>query len=360
MKNVHLVLPSLKVSGGTLEALRLGKELQQLKDTEVDVITLWRSPHALRDVGLLEIPMSTWHTKPLLALLQLPLLALRFSRQLRAQRREISDDSVKWIFTHFSTFPLAWLVPARQRWFFVQDLEWRFAPKGWMVKLLKSIILATYRRGLLVTANRYLTDQLRLENLQVAAEASIWADVHFDVKAAPERDIDLVMVLRKGAHKRLDLYLQFIERMRQADPEKVLAVITPEDSIAAQVREQVQHCVVRPDQPTMAALFARSRVFLHLSEHEGFGLPPLEAMGAGCVPLCRDSGGVRAYMTDAMLQQLMPLHTSVDEIVGRVLQQLDDPGQWQNLSTLARTIFSEGQELTRRRSELLSCLLNAA
>lgn len=45
-----------------------------------------------------------------------------------------------------------------------------------------------------------------------------------------------------------------------------------------------------------AEVIRRSALFLSFSEREGFGLPPLEAMAAGCVVIGFDGGGGREYL----------------------------------------------------------------
>ena len=82
---------------------------------------------------------------------------------------------------------------------------------------------------------------------------------------------------------------------------------------------------------------------MHLSEHEGFGLPPLEAMGAGCVPLCRDSGGVRAFMQPGELSALLlPASAGVEEIYSRGRALLAEDEQLRNYSRRARDVFRKG------------------
>jgi hypothetical protein len=47
----------------------------------------------------------------------------------------------------------------------------------------------------------------------------------------------------------------------------------------------------------VAQALAESQVFVALSHHEGLGLPPLEAMAAGCLVLGFDGGGGQEYAT---------------------------------------------------------------
>ena len=121
------------------------------------------------------------------------------------------------------------------------------------------------------------------------------------------------------------------------------AVISPEADLIASVRSCVDVCLMRPSLEEMRALYQRGKCFVHLSEHEGFGLPPLEAMGAGCVPLCRDSGGVRAFMeSDELSALLLPASASVEEIYQRGRALLADDEQLRDYGRRARDVFRRG------------------
>ncbi|UCH36069.1 MAG: glycosyltransferase family 4 protein [Armatimonadota bacterium] len=343
---IHVILPSLRISGGVKEALRLGEELAACGH-EVDVWTLWRGSHAVAANGLRVVELSQWVTRVRWAALQLPALMLAFAR--RAARGRGSGWQI-FIFTHYATSPLAVLIRPSRRWFFVQDLEWRFVRHAGLRALLKAVVLGLYRRGRLIAANDYLASELRALGLEVAVQAPIWADAAFRDEGNRERDIDVVMMLRKGDHKRLDLYRQALEQLACGPQHRTTAVITPDDDIAAQVAAHASHLDVRPDAAAMRALYARTRLFLMLSEHEGFGLPPLEAMGSGCVPLCRDSGGVRAYMTGELRELLLPLDWPVERIAQRIDDLLTSPEALQRYSTAARAVFDAGLRRSQSRA----------
>lgn len=303
-----IVVPSLKISGGIREVLRLASELN-CEGGGASVLSFWTSPHAMSSEAPVE-SLSAWVPRAARAPVELPLLAYRFAKWWRQKAHRASTV----IFTHYATLPMALLIPRRQRFFFVQDLEWNFVRQGVMSRLLRQIVLGIYQSGRIISANAYLSEQLRAEGMEVALEAPIWADPSFIAPDAAVQDIDCAMVLRKGEHKRLDLYLRFIALARARGLR--LAVITPEDDIVPQVRDLVDEVLLRPEHIRMRDLYARSACFIHLSEHEGFGLPPLEAMGAGCIPVCRDSGGVRAFMRDGPFEDLLlPLALSVEEIL---------------------------------------------
>jgi len=335
-----LVVPSLKISGGNREALRLATDLIRAGQM-ASVLTMWSSPHAMHSSAPVE-QLSGWLPRAAYAVVELPMLAYRFARWIAARRRSTGKLADAMVFTHYATLPLALLVPRDRRFFFVQDLEWNFIGDGLASQLLRRIVLAIYRTGRIISANPYLTRSLSEEGLNIAVEAPIWADPSFGGPVDGARDIDFVMVLRKGPHKRLDLYLDFINRT-VARGRLHVAVITPEDDIATRVQDKVTECLLRPSVAEMQQLYGRSKCFIHLSEHEGFGLPPLEAMGSGCVPLCRNSGGVQAFMTGVLLTSLLlPRDISSDTFFKRAVDVIGDADALSRLRLEAKAVFDAG------------------
>jgi glycosyltransferase involved in cell wall biosynthesis len=343
-----LILPSLKVSGGTYQALRLLADLVRSGQAAA-VVSLWTTAHPV-DCEFEVRFLSHWRSVSSRALFQLPVLAFRFARTAHAIR-EGSYQAVQFIFTHYATLPLALFVPRRSRYVFVQDLEWKFLSNVWLSRLVRALILFIYRRSFVVSANKYLTSALRAERVTVKGEMPIWADAGFllsDIERT--RDVDFAMVLRKGDHKRLDLYTQFIEVVKEYGAFRI-AVISPEDEILTAVGSKVAIILARPSVAEMRSLYARTKCFLHLSDHEGFGLPPLEAMGAGCVPICRDSGGVRAFMHDDLLSALLvPIGTPIGDIAHLASDIVRDAKRLEILANHCRIAFKAGLETLELRA----------
>jgi len=188
------------------------------------------------------------------------------------------------------------------------------------------------------------------------AEARIWAAPDFRTQPGEaNRPIDFVVVLRHGYHKRLDLYKQLL---RDTSREGLsAAAIACDDDIACQAARLVDVCLLRPSKEEMRSVYQRAKTFVLLSETEGFGLPPLEAMGAGCVPICRDSGGVRCYMTGSLANNLIPLQAPLETTIERLRVLLADRMLLHKLSADARQIFLAGaRRSSEERERALTCL----
>lgn len=352
--NAVIVLPSLNINGGVREALNLGRDLGR-GGLPTGVVSMWDSVHPMDSV-LPVSKLSGLRPRAARAALDLPVLTYRFASWLR---KGDAQPSVM-IFTHYSTLPLALLVPRQSRYFYVQGAEWKFLRASLPSAVLRRIVLSIYRTGRIISANPRLSAQLAREGLDVAFEAPIWAMPDFAGRIDAPRDLDFAMVLRKSPVKRLDLYLRFIE-MAHARRLR-MAVITPESDIAEAVSGKVDELLLRPDSEQMRAVYERSRCFLHLSEYEGFGLPPLEAMGSGCVPVCRDSGGVRSFMLDAELKdRLLPLTMPLETIFDRAAQAVAQDSGWQRASIAARRCFDAGlRDVADARRDLAANLQRQA
>lgn len=354
---IFFVVPAMKIGGGIREIVSLARDISR-SPADVTIISMWTAEHAM-DCPLPVLALSRWRPRAKFAPLQLPLLYAKFLLHVLRRRWAGVHRSDRYIFTHYSTLTFAALAGEHQRLFFVQDLEWKFLHNATLVRWLRQFILHRFRSGRLISANLYLSDALKLQGLDVPILAPIWANEAFQAGPIALRDVDYVMVLRRGAHKRLDLYLEFI-RLARCQPDMRLAVISPDDDLIAQVRGDVDITVLRPSMPEMRSLYARSKIFVHLSEHEGFGLPPLEAMGAGCIPLCRDSGGVRAYMRDPQLSQQL-FDGSVPTLAlfehGQAL--LASAAVREALERRAREVFSQGLHAAQDRREAVSAIIAA-
>jgi glycosyltransferase involved in cell wall biosynthesis len=352
VKKINLILPSLKISGGGLEAIRLLEELNSIKANSSGLMCLWRTetPIILKNIDHTQI--SSLKTNAKFALFELPLLIAFFLVYLFKNNKKYSPLNRYWIFTHYSTVPFSFFVNKKRRFFFVQDIEWMFIRNAILKKLLKKFILFAYSKSTLLVANSYLANHLTSLGVKNIFLCPIWADKQFAVDSELKRNIDVVMVLRKGFHKRLDLYLDVISRLSIRYPDIKIAVISPEIEILEDIKSYVDFHFLNPSISEMASIYSRSKVFLHLSEHEGFGLPPLESMGAGCVPLCRDSGGVRAYMKDDFEKLLIPLDCGVEQISDRLLGLITDPNCLLNLSSAARDAFDNGLKQTFVRKSI--------
>jgi glycosyltransferase involved in cell wall biosynthesis len=358
---VLFVLPSLRMGGGTLEAIRLASELRE-RGVDSRILSLWKHPNSVqtRDIsGISRVPVLSLSELPprkLRAPFDLVFLMLKFHSFLKMMETQSVNNKITVVLTHYSTLALSWSVSPPRRYCFIQGEEWKVFPHGLRRWFLRRFIVAACRRCRVITANTYLTESMSRAKVVPFAEARIWAAPDFRAQPAEEdRPIDVVVVLRRGYHKRLDLYQGLLREARREGLKS--AAIACDDDIASQVARLVDVCLLRPSKEEMRSVYQRSKTFILLSETEGFGLPPLEAMGAGCVPICRDSGGVRCYMTGSLAANLIPLQAPLKTTIERLRVLLADPMLLDRLSLDARQIFLTGaRQASEERERALTCL----
>lgn len=96
----------------------------------------------------------------------------------------------------------------------------------------------------------------------------------------------LLVDVRKAPHKRSDLAIAWTERWRAATgySGSIVAVGTLADTIKIPEHPCWRY-LGRVDQETRKNLLAESRALIHFTEHEGYGLPPVESIMAGTPPV---------------------------------------------------------------------------
>jgi glycosyltransferase involved in cell wall biosynthesis len=125
---------------------------------------------------------------------------------------------------------------------------------------------------------------------------------------------DLIAGFALAARRRHDLRLEVVGANR-SHPRHDLAAIVESHGVARQVR--VRDWV---DDAELSALYGRASVFAFLSEYEGFGLTPLEALSAGAVPVVLDTPVAREVLGEAALLVAAP---SPDAIAEALVAALD-------------------------------------
>jgi len=193
--------------------------------------------------------------------------------------------------------------------YFVQDIETSYYPDH---EHARHAVLDSYRPEF-----RYMTisswNRERLREMGLDAELippGIDLDV-FRPRPQVRRREDMVLALgRANPLKNLPLTLAAWQQLgggaRAARPELCLFGVEPElvqpGGIAA--ADGVRY-VQSPDDERVNELFCEATVFVQSSVHEGFALPPLEAMATGAAVVCTDAHGNRDFCRDGV-NCLMP------------------------------------------------------
>jgi glycosyltransferase involved in cell wall biosynthesis len=112
------------------------------------------------------------------------------------------------------------------------------------------------------------------------------------------------------------------------------------------------------DHATLTALYQRASVFAFLSEYEGFGLTPLEAMAHGVAPVVLDTPVAREIYGPAV--RYVAAGPGAEEALGAsLLELLDQPAARAALVGEAAAVLSR-YDWTRTAAETLAALEDAA
>jgi glycosyltransferase involved in cell wall biosynthesis len=129
---------------------------------------------------------------------------------------------------------------------------------------------------------------------------------------------DMILAIgRSQPLKNLPLTISSWRALPEPRPELWLFGIEPD------VIEESERGIRYVDSPSDAEvnrLFNEATAFVQTSTHEGFCLPPLEAMATGCAVVCTDAHGNRDFCEDGV-NCLMPAHDrgSVSHALSRVI-----------------------------------------
>lgn len=308
---VYLVLPSLKIGGGVLNALRYAHNLS--KSNLFCSLILWRSNKEYRANTCEYNYLSKFSPNIKYSLFHYPIILSIFLFKCLIKSYDVRNS--KWIFTHYSTYPLSLLIPKKNVIYYIQGVEHKFVSNSFLSFIYSKLFILFYKHGSVVVTSNYIYSELSKLGVNVNQLDYIKVSKDFYNISHNERDIDFVMVVRSASIKRLDMYCDLINLARERSLNFNFLVITPEMSVANAIRALKVPVLFDPSAALMKDAYSRSKFFLLLSDHEGFGLPPLEAMGSGCFPICRDCGGINAYMINELSQFVLPAHFKINDIL---------------------------------------------
>jgi len=215
--------------------------------------------------------------------------------------------------------------------YFVQDIETSYYPDS---EAVRSRVLASYREEFsYMTISEWNRDRL--------AELGRHAEIippGIDLETFGPRDLerrdDVVLALgRTNPLKNLELTIEAWRGLERA-PELWLFGVEPELGSRHGARY-----FEAPSDAEVNELLNRASVFVQSSRHEGFALPPLEAMAAGTPVVCTDAHGNRDFCRDERNCLMVP---SEPRALGSAVERiLSDPALGSRLAAEGRRTVQE-------------------
>lgn len=134
--------------------------------------------------------------------------------------------------------------------------------------------------------------------------------------------------------KRLDLAVAVVDGVRSRHPD-LRAVGFGVEPRPKQLPDWVRY-VRQPQRDELArGIFGQAHVFLCTSDHEGWGLPAVEAMSCGCALVSTRNGGVENFAIDGVNALLRPVGDR-GALIAAVDELLDDDALRQRLAEQGR------------------------
>lgn len=186
------------------------------------------------------------------------------------------------------------------KFYFVQGLEtWAGQPEE---------VLQTYRLGLTnIVVSHWLEEELTNLGAPVAAVVPDGIDIDFFSQLSPglvRNPQRVTWVCSNGSFKGGVCGVEALNRTRLLHPE-LEAVAWGTGARPSFLPGWIQYHT-NPPRTAIRDMLQSSGIFLSSSRSEGFGLPGLEAMAAGCAVVTTDSGGVRDYAHDRQTGLVVP------------------------------------------------------
>ena len=193
------------------------------------------------------------------------------------------------------------------------------------------LVDATYRMPLYRIAGSNFSDRLLQRELGVTADAVAQngVDTRFWRPEAQSRGqrSGVLMAYMLGARKAAAEGIEALTRVHRARPETPIRAF-------GQTRDPLLPNFVEyhrgPSDDRLKELYGAAQVFLYCSRYEGFGLPPLEALAAGCAVVSTRVGDVPEFVV-AGSTGLLVEPGDIDGMAAAVLELLDDPDRCESL-----------------------------
>jgi GT2 family glycosyltransferase len=233
--------------------------------------------------------------------------------------RALADvDAIK-VATWWMTAAPVWRasIPRGIPVYFVQDIETSYYPDH---ERARHAVLDSYRPEFrYMTISSWNRDRLRELGLDAELIPPGIDLENFHPRADMTRREDMLLALgRSNPLKNLPLTVAAWESLQDPRPELCLFGIEPELAQGRGMRY-----VKSPDDAEVNELLCLATVFVQTSTHEGFALPPLEAMASGAAVVCTDAHGNRDFCIDGV-NCLMP-EASPGAVSAALARLLADP-----------------------------------
>jgi glycosyltransferase involved in cell wall biosynthesis len=210
--------------------------------------------------------------------------------------------------------------------YFIQEIESWFYPND--PEAQRSVI-ACYRKEFRnLTTSQYNLEEIRSLGLNATAVPCGYDTETFHKLPNATREKNTILAIgRSFFQKNFKQTLAAWEALGEQRP--TLQLFGSEPQLAKQDKRIAYD--VRPTDEGVNKLYNQATVFVQTSYHEGFCLPLLEAMAAGCPVICTDAHGNRDFCIDNK-NCLMVKHDDVEGLRAQLKRLLKTPALQKSLA----------------------------
>ncbi len=186
--------------------------------------------------------------------------------------------------------------------YFIQEMETWFYPDD---PRSQSAVIASYRKELInLTESEYNLSEIKQIGLNAKLiNAGYDGNVYKKLKKTGSNDFKVLAAGRSFFQKNLKLTTDGWKLLGESKPPLTLFGSEPE---LKKIDPKKINYILRPSDIELNKLYNSHSVFIQTSIHEGFCLPIIEAMAAGCAVICTDSHGNRGFSINGKTCLVVP------------------------------------------------------
>lgn len=202
--------------------------------------------------------------------------------------------------------------------YYIQEFETWFYPDDLVAQ---ATVVSCYRKEFKnMTSSQYNYDEVTSLGLKAVAIPPGFDDTTYKQLSNVKRKTDVLLAVgRTFFQKNFPFTFNAWKAMGNKRPKFWLFGIEPE---MAKMDSAIKY-YEKPSNAEVNKLYNQATVFVQTSRHEGFALPILEAMAAGCPVVCTDAHGNRDFCFDKV-NCLMVKHDDVAGLKAALTRLFDD------------------------------------
>jgi len=142
-----------------------------------------------------------------------------------------------------------------------------------------------------------------------------------------DRPFDVMVIYHSSKIKGAKDALKVLRNLKSKNPKLTTVLVAP--------RKPIHHIPkwisvnIKPDIDTLRTLYNSSKVFLHTSHWEGWGLPVMEAMACGCAVVAYANKGVSEFLEHNKNALMAPVGSTI-ALISNISRSLEN-NQFRNL-----------------------------